>query len=600
MRRRAWSRAVGALALVAAMGGLVPPGGPVAAQTRAVRRSTLTTPSGALTTTTMAVAVDGPTAQPGGRVEVPVDPGTQMVGLSWTGAADVDVEVAAPEGATWGPWLGLHAEDEPDAETAARSGVGPVWLGDAGVDRVALRFAGAAPADLRVDAMRFDASTTSPAVTYDRSVTPAGGPTIATRASWAPGGWQGWHDGCTPTPTSSSALRYAVVHHTDGTNSYSAAQVPGILAGIYQFHTATRGWCDIAYNLLVDRFGTVWEGRSGGLNAPIVGGHAKGFNTGSVGVALLGTHESVAPTSASLTALRDVLAWKLGSHGVDPRATTPIVSGGSPRYPEGTTVVLPTVQGHRDSGLTACPGDILYARLGGLRDDVAARVAATNDPEQWAPSSTGAAFFGRLDDAALGGRAPNGRAGSYTSLVTRTGYPRDPLATSIVLSTATDTRIGGPDRLYRAAFGREAETGGLRYWVGRRDSGMAMTTMARMFSGTAEFRTAYDHLDDGAFVDAIYRNVLGRPPDAEGRAFWIGRLADGLPRYGLLLFFSESSEHKARTRTAGAITRAFFVLFDRAASPAERSTWTGAIGGGASESGMVAMLLRSPEYAAGA
>lgn len=600
MGRRTRIGALGAGALLGVVAGLVPVTAPVAAQVEALARSTVATPAGALTTTTIAVgAPPGTRARAGAAIEVPVDPGTQMAGVSWTGGGPVDVEVAAPEGDGWGPWVPLHAEDAPDPRAGGRTGVGPVWLGGEGVDRVALRIAGAVPADLRIDAMQVAASPRARPVTYDRPATPAGGPTIVTRASWAPGGWQGGRAGCTATPTASTALRFAVVHHTAGSNSYTAAQVPSILAGIYRFHTATNGWCDVAYNVFVDRFGTVWEGRTGGLNAPIMGGHAKGFNTDSVGVALIGTYDG-APTGASMSALRDVLAWKLGSHGIDPRTSTPIVSKGSTRYPAGRRVVLPTVQGHRDSGLTACPGGAAYARLPALRNDVAGRIAATNASGTWAPSTTGAAFFGRLDDAALGRRATNGRAGFYTSLVTRGGYPRNPLATSIVLSTATETRIAGPDRLYRAAFGREADTGGLRFWVGRRDAGMTMTEMARRFSGTPEFRTAYAGLDDEAFVTTIYANVLRRAPDADGFAFWVDQLDDGRPRFRVLAQFSESAEHKRLTRIPGLITRAYFVMLHRNASSTERSTWTGALSSGTSGDDMVAMLLASAEYRAGA
>jgi hypothetical protein len=600
MRRRTTIRAAGALVLATALAALVPTSAPVGAQARTVDRTETTTPAGTLSATTLAVDAGPAARRAGTATEVAVDAGTQMVGISWAGGADAEVQVAAPEGDGWGPWTDLHADDAPDGAPTGRTGVGPVWLGTAGVDRVAVRVVGGAPTDLRVEAMRFTASRTARAVSYDRPATPAGGPAIATRASWAPGGWQGWREGCTPAPTVMGALRFAVVHHTDGTNTYGAGDVPGILASIYRFHTATNGWCDIAYNLFVDRFGTVWEGRTGGVGAPIMGGHAKGFNANSVGVALIGTHGSVAPTSASLTALRDVLAWKLGSHGVDPTTSTPIVSQGSPRYPEGRTVVLPTIQGHRDSGLTACPGDLLSSRLPTLRTDVAARIAATNTPSTWRPSASGAAFFLRIEDAALGRRAANGRAGHFTSLVTRGGWPRDPLATAIVLTPATDARIGGPDRLYRAAFDREAETDGLRYWVGERDRGVSLTRMAQLFSTTPEFRNAYDALDDTAFVTAIYRNILGREPEAAGRDYWVGRLADGMARHQLLASFSESAEHKARTRVAGTITRAYLVLLDRAATPSERATWTDVLSGGAADGDLVALLLASGEYANGA
>lgn len=608
MRRRT-TRGAGALALAAALAGLAPgalataaSAAPAETRTLTLGREVTATPTGELASAT--ISVPTPT---GGRatapIEVAVDPGTQMVGVSWAGSGDAEVQVAVPEGDGWGAWVDLHADDAPDDDTEGateRTGAGPVWLGRGGIARVRVKVVGGRPADLRVETMRFAARPSARAVTYDRPVTPAGGPAIATRSSWAPGGWQGGREGCSPAPTSSSSLRFSVVHHTAGTNSYAAADVPAILAGIYRFHTGTNGWCDVGYNLFVDRFGTVWEGRTGGIHAPIQGGHAKGFNTNSVGIALLGSHDGVAPSAASLTALRDVLAWKLGSHGVDPTTTTPIVSQGSPRYPEGQTVVLPTIQGHRDSGLTACPGNLLYSRLPGLRSDIAARIAATNVPATWSPSTSGAAFFGRLDDAATGRRAPNGRAGFSTSLVTRSGWPRDALATAIVLTPQTDARIGGPDRLYRAAFGREAETGGLRYWVDQRDAGMSLSTMARLFTVTAEFRNAYDHLGDPDLVTAIYRNVLGREPDAAGRDYWVGRLAGGMTRHQLLASFSESPEHKDRTRVAGAITRAYVVLFDRAATGSERATWAQALGEGTSDGAMVSVLIASPEYAAGA
>lgn len=184
--------------------------------------------------------------------------------------------------------------------------------------------------------------------------------------------------------------------------------------------------------------------------------------------------------------------------------------------------------------------------------------------------------------------------------MTRAGSSRNALATALVLSSTTEVRVGGPDRLYRAAFGREAETDGLRYWVNQHDGGLSLTSMARLFSGTPEFRAAYDHLGDTAFVTAIYRNILGRDPEAAGRDYWVGRLADGLARHQLLAQFSESSEHKARTRVAGTISRVYFVLLDRAATPSERAAWTDVLSDGGSDVRIVALLMTSDEFAAGA
>ena len=94
-------------------------------------------------------------------------------------------------------------------------------------------------------------------------------------------------------PSYAPSVRFAIVHHTAGRNGYSRAEAAAIVKGIQLFHVQGNGWNDIGYNFLVDRFGTVYEGRFGGVDRNVVGAHAQGFNTGSVGVALLGTYEDV-------------------------------------------------------------------------------------------------------------------------------------------------------------------------------------------------------------------------------------------------------------------------------------------------------------------
>jgi hypothetical protein len=63
---------------------------------------------------------------------------------------------------------------------------------------------------------------------------------------------------------------------------------PGILRSFYAFHTQSRGWSDLGYNVLVDRFGTAWEGRWGGLDKAVIGSHAGGFNTDTTGISMIG------------------------------------------------------------------------------------------------------------------------------------------------------------------------------------------------------------------------------------------------------------------------------------------------------------------------
>ena len=180
------------------------------------------------------------------------------------------------------------------------------------------------------------------------------------------------------TPTIAPSLDLAVVHHTAvGGQSYLASDVPAILRGLQAFHMDANGWDDIAYNFVVDRFGRIWKARAGGISRAVQGGHAKGFNQRSVGVVVLGDFRTDAVSTATVTALGDLLGWKLFLHGVDPTAPVRRISADNPRFPEGTVVTLDAVAGHGDTGYTACPGDHLQARLGTIRSR-AASIAATS------------------------------------------------------------------------------------------------------------------------------------------------------------------------------------------------------------------------------
>ena len=82
-----------------------------------------------------------------------------------------------------------------------------------------------------------------------------------------------------------------------------------------------------------------------------------GFNTGSFGVALIGTYSSTAPTTVERQALVKLLAWRLDVAHIDPLSTVVYKSGGNSKFAAGTAVTLRAVSGHRDTYLTECPGN---------------------------------------------------------------------------------------------------------------------------------------------------------------------------------------------------------------------------------------------------
>ncbi|CAL9437018.1 hypothetical protein GCM10010266_02700 [Streptomyces griseomycini] len=186
-----------------------------------------------------------------------------------------------------------------------------------------------------------------------------------------------------PPPRYDDEVVAVFVHHTDSPNDYDCADAPGIIRGLYQGQTLGRDWDDLGYNFVVDRCGTVYEGRAGGADRPVTGAHAQGFNHRTTGIAALGTFtEGVFVPPEMLRSIAALTAWKLGTSGTDPRGDVRLVSSnGGSRYAAGTTAVLPAVAGHSDGYMTSCPGAALYARLPDIRE-LAARLQGRDAPRE--------------------------------------------------------------------------------------------------------------------------------------------------------------------------------------------------------------------------
>jgi len=113
--------------------------------------------------------------------------------------------------------------------------------------------------------------------------------------------------------------------------------------------------------------------------------------------------------------------------------------------------------------------------------------------------------------------------------------------------TGRETQDAQAFRLYNAAFARFPDSSGLRYWINEYKSGISnYRTIAQSFINSNEFALRYGaNNSNEEFINNMYKNVLGRLPDASGLAYWVGNLNSGADsRVNVLGGFSESAENK--------------------------------------------------------
>jgi len=324
-----------------------------------------------------------------------------LLGLRGRGLPDAHVEVRVRRaGGAWSPWtpFGVGIEHAPDRPRLAGAS-DPVWAG--GADELQLR-ARRPPRGLRVHLVAVGRAPRRPAASLRATARAAqsGSPPIIPRTQWG---------GASVAPRSKPEygdVQMAFVHHTVTANQYSAEDSASIVLAIAKYHRDTNGWNDIGYNLLVDQYGQIFEGRAGGVDQAVIGAQAQGWNSHSTGIATIGTFSDAAFPEAGVAALARVLAWKLSLHKVPATGTVEIVSAGgaSNRYRSGVPVTHQRISGHRDGCATSCPGNALYGQLGDVRARAAklGRAVAVQPRLTLAPGAvevrygTGATFTGTL------------------------------------------------------------------------------------------------------------------------------------------------------------------------------------------------------------
>jgi uncharacterized protein with LGFP repeats len=219
-----------------------------------------------------------------------------LVGMQWRGTGRVLFRTRATTGG-WSKWHAGAPEDEDGPDAGSREGTAPGWT-NGNPWWVGRSNAIEARAVGRVSRIRAHLVWSPETRIPYRVPTATGTPAIVPRLSW--GADESIRRG---PPVYAESIRFSIVHHTAGSNDYTRAEAPAIVKGIQLYHVQGNGWNDIGYNFLVDRFGTVYEGRFGGIDRNVVGAHALGFNTGSVGIAVIGTYGSTQPSKAAQEAI---------------------------------------------------------------------------------------------------------------------------------------------------------------------------------------------------------------------------------------------------------------------------------------------------------
>ena len=340
-----------------------------------------------------------------------------VAGFTWTGGEDgappegVSIYLRVRQDGEWSPWYLNEPSDAGRDDGAGRAGTDELVTGGAdAVQASVVGDAAALPADLTLalvpdhpsgesdlgaaDVRTAEAEPTGVAAASaaqsglrdDRGPAenltgasavqlPAAAPAAAqddlsalvtTREEWgANPAYLNWWPNYAPAD-------HVVVHHTAGTNDYTAEQSPSIVRGIYYYHAVILGWGDIGYNLLVDKYGQVFEGRYGTLDSDpgtmVVGGHSYGANTGTMGIAMMGNYSFVSPSSIQIERVGQMTGWFLARAGVtDAYGSSRFTFRATQKYRRGQTIDLDVISAHRDVGYTTCPGDAGYSMMDPIR-----------------------------------------------------------------------------------------------------------------------------------------------------------------------------------------------------------------------------------------
>ncbi|WP_435850189.1 N-acetylmuramoyl-L-alanine amidase [Streptomyces uncialis] len=214
-------------------------------------------------------------------------------------------------------------------------------------------------------------------------------------------GWQADESLSNEGPEYNPDVKAVFVHHTAQTSNYSCVDSPKIMRGLHTYHVQSEGWKDLGYNFVVDKCGTVFEGRKGGTDLPVLGAHTYGFNRESAGIAVIGSYDTAAAPSAALTSVARVAAWKLGQYKADPTGTVKLKAGANGgnfkgvKFTSGSSYTFDRISGHRDGFNTICPGGQLYGQLPTIRSYAGGTVGGLAIKSVAGAGKSGATYYAK-------------------------------------------------------------------------------------------------------------------------------------------------------------------------------------------------------------
>jgi N-acetylmuramoyl-L-alanine amidase len=347
------------------------------------------------------LAAGGSGAFTGPSQQLPI--GTTHVGFQWRGEVHKRIQIAARANMVddgWSEWVDLMLDDDPFGMERTFTTLLDVR------GATAVQYRARVPQGHRVDSVIMTAigADTEPSGTALASTVSAAAPPQASfttldgkqRAVFRREDWACDEGGSAyPWKPMFVPVKKMLVHHTATSNKYTDGVAE--VRAIYAYHAITKQWGDIGYNVLVDRFGNVYEGRRGRdvkpsgssteiITSPpgrevvsrgVVAGHCFNHNYGSSGIAVLGdfTKRKInmanATDQAMLAALDDLMVYECGRNGLAPTDSSEFLRSDGAWHD-----AMPTITGHKDDEATACPGTSLYSYMTGtLRSNVASRLS---------------------------------------------------------------------------------------------------------------------------------------------------------------------------------------------------------------------------------